>query len=106
MKLELTPNEVLTLLQALAFAGHYAQKERGKEFFDLYDKIDEQLKKPKVGVVGEILVKYMPLANNYIVDLLEREGAEAVVPDLIDFLNYSFYNNKFRHENYSECLST
>ena len=44
MKLELTPNEVLTLLQALAFAGHYAQRERGKEFFELYDRIDEQLK--------------------------------------------------------------
>ena len=62
--------------------------------------IDEQLRKPRVGVVGEILVKYMPLANNYIVDLLEREGAEAVVPDLMDFFNYSFYNNKFRRENY------
>ena len=45
MKLELTPDEALTLLQALAFAGHYAHKERGKEFFDLYDRIDEQLKK-------------------------------------------------------------
>ena len=44
--------------------------------------IDETLKKPRVGVVGEILVKYMPLANNYLVELLEREGAEAVVPDL------------------------
>ena len=45
MKIELTPHEALTLLQALAFAGHYAQKERGKEFFDLYDRIDENLKK-------------------------------------------------------------
>lgn len=45
MKLELTPNEFLTLLQALAFAGHYAKKDRGDEFFDLYDRIDEQLKK-------------------------------------------------------------
>ena len=45
MKLELTTKEALTILQALAFAGHYAQKERGKEFFDLYDMIDEQLKK-------------------------------------------------------------
>ena len=53
-----------------------------------------------MGVVGEILVKYMPLANNHIVDLLEREGAQAVVPDLIDFFHYSFYNNKFRRENY------
>ena len=62
--------------------------------------IDEKLKKPRVGVVGEILVKYMPLANNYIVDLLEREGAEVVVPDLMDFFNYSFSNGKFKRENY------
>jgi predicted nucleotide-binding protein (sugar kinase/HSP70/actin superfamily) len=60
--------------------------------------IDENLKKARVGIVGEILVKYMPLANNRLVDLLEREGAEAVVPDLMDFLNYSFYNNKYRRE--------
>ena len=45
MKLELTTKEALTILQALAFAGHYAQKERGKEFFDLYDRIDAELKK-------------------------------------------------------------
>ena len=41
--------------------------------------IDESLRKPRVGIVGEILVKYMPLANNHLVDLLEREGAEAVL---------------------------
>ena len=45
MKLELTTSEALTLLQALAFAGHYSKSQRGDEFFDLYDKIDEQLKK-------------------------------------------------------------
>ena len=60
--------------------------------------IDETLRKPRVGVVGEILVKYMPLANNHLVELLEAEGAEAVVPDLMDFLNYSVYNNDYRHE--------
>ena len=59
--------------------------------------IDESVRKPKVGIVGEILVKYMPLANNFLVDLLEREGAEAVVPDLTDFLNYSVYNNDYKH---------
>ena len=58
--------------------------------------IHENLNKPRVGVVGEILVKYMPLANNHLVELLEKEGAEAVVPDLMDFLNYSFYNNQYR----------
>ena len=60
--------------------------------------IHEELRKPRVGVVGEILVKYMPLANNHLVELLEKEGAEAVVPDLMDFLNYSFYNNQYRSE--------
>ena len=59
--------------------------------------IDETLVKPRVGVVGEILVKYMPVANNHLVELLEREGAEAVVPDLMDFFNYSFYGGFFKH---------
>ena len=65
--------------------------------FDAFP-IDETLRKPRVGVVGEILVKYMPLANNHLVELLEREGAEAVVPDLMDFLNYSLYNATYKAE--------
>ena len=62
--------------------------------------------KPRVGVVGEILVKFSPLANNHLVDLLEQEGAEAVVPDLMDFLFYSFYNTKFKAENYGTSKMT
>ena len=58
--------------------------------------IYEDLKKPRVGVVGEILVKFSPSANNHLVDLLEAEGAEAVVPDLMDFLLYCFKNNEFK----------
>ncbi|MEJ8553656.1 acyl-CoA dehydratase activase-related protein [Tepidibacter sp. Z1-5] len=54
--------------------------------------------KPKVGLVGEILVKYHPLANNNIVEMLELEGAEAVVLDLIDFFLYSIYGNIYRYE--------
>ena len=60
--------------------------------------LDESVKKPRVGIVGEILVKFLPSANNHLVDLLEAEGAEAVMPDLLDFLSYSFYNNKYKHE--------
>ena len=67
------------------------------EDFDAFP-IDEALRKPRVGVVGEILVKYMPLANNHLVDLLEQEGAEAIVPDLMDFLNYCVYNAGYKHE--------
>ena len=57
------------------------------------------VKKPRVGIVGEILVKFLPAANNHLAELLESEGAEAVVPDLIDFMCYCFYNQNFKVEN-------
>ncbi|MBD5136954.1 MAG: 2-hydroxyacyl-CoA dehydratase [Lachnospiraceae bacterium] len=68
--------------------------------------IDEELIKPKVGVVGEILVKFLPAANNHIVELLEQEGAEAIMPDLLDFLLYSFYNTNFKAEKLGMKKST
>ena len=61
--------------------------------------IHEGLRKPKVGIVGEILVKYMPLANNHLVEVLEQEGAEAVVPDLMDFVYYTLYNQQYKAKN-------
>ena len=64
--------------------------------FDNIPITDDQ--KPKVGIVGEILVKFLPAANNHLVELLEAEGAEAVMPDLIDFLLYCFYNSNFKTE--------
>ncbi len=56
------------------------------------------IKKPRVGVVGEILVKFHPTANNQIVNVLEKEGAECVMPDLADFLFYTFSTGIFRHQ--------
>lgn len=53
--------------------------------------------KPRVGIVGEILVKYHPTANNQVVEILEKEGAEAVVPNLIDFLNYSLFGMQYKY---------
>lgn len=64
--------------------------------FDEIELLD--IKKPKVGIVGEILVKFMPAANNHLVELLEAEGAEAVCPDLIDFFLYCVYDAKFKNE--------
>ena len=64
--------------------------------FDEIELLD--IKKPRVGVVGEILVKFMPAANNYLVDLLESEGAEAVVPDLMGFLLYCAENANFKKD--------
>lgn len=63
-------------------------------------ELDDAIVKPKVGVVGEILVKFHPTANNDIVGLLEDEGAEAVVPDLLDFFLYSAYNSIIKHRDY------
>ncbi len=68
--------------------------------------IHEELKKPRVGIVGEILVKFHPEANNHLVELLEREGAEAVMPDLMDFLLYCFYNSNFKAEHLGMKRST
>lgn len=54
--------------------------------------------KPKVGLVGEILVKFHPTANNNVVDIVEAEGAEAVMPDLTDFFLYSAYDYDFKYK--------
>lgn len=82
-------------------SGGYPSRKRFKKLcaeiikdFDNILLLD--IKKPRVGVVGEILVKFLPAANNYLVELLESEGAEAVVPDLLDFLLYCFYNQNFK----------
>lgn len=64
--------------------------------FDEFEITD--VKKPKVGIVGEILVKFHPTANNDLVGILEKEGAEAVVPDLLGFGLYSAYNSVQKHK--------
>lgn len=69
------------------------------EDYDALPLTDE--KKPRVGVVGEILVKYHPDANNNIVDIIEKEGGEAVVLDLVDFFLYGMYSKKFNYEKLS-----
>ncbi|MBU9739003.1 2-hydroxyacyl-CoA dehydratase [Diplocloster agilis] len=72
-------------------------KKLCREIIQDFDKLPvTDVQKPKVGVVGEILVKFLPAANNYLVELLESEGAEAVVPDLLDFFQYCFYNSNFK----------
>lgn len=82
-------------------------KKPSKEDFDRlvtaiigdFDKLERiSVRKPRVGLVGEILVKFHPTANNSVVNVVEEEGAEAVMPPLIDFLLYGFYNTKFNYE--------
>jgi len=73
-----------------------------KNIYNIVNDFDNlpilDITKPKVGVVGEILVKFHPTANNDIVNLIENEGAEAVVPDLLDFFLYTFFNWNFKHK--------
>ena len=103
---ELTPGSANALhaqLRDKCVAALLSGKERYRslcrEIVRAFDElpIREGLVKPRVGIVGEILVKYMPLANNRLVELLEREGTEVVVPDLMDFLNYCAYNSDYKH---------
>ena len=54
--------------------------------------------KPRVGVVGEILVKFHPTANNQLVEQIEAEGCEANVPGLVDFFLFGLANRVYRHE--------
>lgn len=64
--------------------------------FDSIPTLD--IEKPRVGIVGEILVKYHPAANNNVVELVEAEGAEAVVPDLMGFIYFICDHANSRHE--------
>ena len=67
--------------------SHSQFKKMCREMIHEFDTIPiTDMKKPRVGIVGEILVKFLPAANNHLAELLESEGAEAVVPDLIDFM--------------------
>ncbi len=51
-------------------------------------ELDTSIKKPKVGVVGEVLIKYHPFGNNFVVNKLEEEGAEVILPDFMGFVKF------------------
>ncbi|MBP1755588.1 MAG: hypothetical protein H6Q59_1986, partial [Firmicutes bacterium] len=72
---------------------HYNIRKMIEEFDQL--ELTER-SKPRVAVVGEILLKYHPTANNDIISIIEQGGAEAIVPDLMDYFLYSTYNSRFR----------
>ncbi len=94
-----------------ALEGPFSMARFNKNVEDIVRQFDalpihEDMVKPRVGIVGEILVKFDPEANNHLVELLESEGAEAVVPDLADFLMYCFYNANFKAEHLGGKAST
>ena len=88
-------NEFVACKHPALMLGKY--KKMCKQIIADFDAIPiNETRKPQVGVVGEILVKFAPTANNHLVELLESEGAEAVVPDLVDFMYYCFYNQIYK----------
>ena len=85
--------------QLKKFKENVKQMVREYSALEISDEV-----KPKVGIVGEILVKYLPAANNYIAEKMEKEGAEVVIPDLTDFIMYSFKNAEIKHKELSKRL--
>ena len=72
---------------------HCSNKEFKQSIYDIvndFEKIelDTSIKKPRVGIVGEVLIKYHPFGNNYVADLLEKEGAEVILPDFMGFVKF------------------
>ncbi len=75
-------------------------KENYRKIIADFDRIPRaEQKRVRVGVVGEIFVKYSPLGNNNLEDFLVKEGAEVTVPGLLDFCLYCVYNNMMDTEN-------
>ena len=68
-------------------------KEFKQSIYDIvndFEKIelDTSVKKPRVGIVGEVLIKYHPFGNNFVADMLEKEGAEVILPDFMGFAKF------------------
>lgn len=82
-------------LSAMIKGGGFGKKKRNyKMIIDAFSAIERTgEKKPRVGIVGEIYVKYSPLANNHLEEFLISEGCEPVVPGLMDFVLYCTVNN-------------
>ena len=68
-------------------------KEFKQSIYDIvndFEKIelDTSVEKPKVGIVGEVLIKYHPFGNNFVANKLEEEGAEVILPDFMGFVKF------------------
>lgn len=62
-------------------------------------------KKVKVGIVGEILVKFSPFANNHLAEFIENEGGEVYTSSLMNFIKYCIFSDIFINERFKGKLS-
>ncbi len=70
-----------------------SNKEFKQSIYDMVNdferiELDNSIQKPRVGIVGEVLIKYHPFGNNFVADVLESEGAEVVLPDFMGFVKF------------------
>lgn len=68
-------------------------KEFKQSIYDIVEdfekiELDTSIEKPKVGIVGEVLIKYHPFGNNFVANKLEEEGAEVILPDFMGFIKF------------------
>lgn len=79
---------------------NYSWRQFKRDVYDIVEEFDNipmvETRKPRVGIVGEILIKFHPDANNRAVEVIESEGGEAVVPDFMDFVLYSAFDDIYR----------
>lgn len=76
-----------------ALVGKSTYRQFKQSIYDIvndFEKIelDTKVEKPKVGIVGEVLIKYHPFGNNFVIDVLEKEGAEVISPDFMGFIKF------------------
>ena len=72
---------------------HSSMAEFKQSIYDMVEdfekiELDTSVEKPKVGIVGEVLIKYHPFGNNFVADKLEQEGAEVILPDFMGFIKF------------------
>lgn len=92
-------NEICRQLHSPAFLRVSHNYQEILNDFDNIEKND--IKKPRVGIVGEIYMKYAPLGNNNLEAFLIKEGAEPVISGLLDFILYCLENIMMDHKLYN-----
>ena len=93
--------------KAVMRGNYFEFRKNVKEIIDDFSDIKVKLtNKPKVGIVGEILIKYHAFGNDHLVEKLEAEGAEVCVPELMGFVKYCAYNGMVKEKLLKESHKT
>ncbi len=101
-KIDYWTNELCSQLHSTKFLHVKKNYKKILDDFASIPRSDEQ--KPRVGIVGEIYMKYSPLGNSRLEEFLIKEGAEPVLSGLLDFILYCLRNTVTDHALYGNAL--